>query len=274
MSTYELLANRWDGMADPTDYNPIWLHGMVGGPPGVGFGGWSLLPSHARKSYGVDPLSDTVVNFVGDVFSIRHRMFVGNIGVCPGKYGFSSQVAFVTAPHGLYGYSPGLLVRADVKNGRWEEIAKGGPKHDEHAFLTHDSKRDRLLHFSPDAKVSAFDFATKSWSEEPPAGKAPPALYGDATFVPELDAVLMVFAMAKEGPEQLWFYKCGEKKWYTAPSEGDKFAGVHAGHRDWSPHWDQTLGLVVRITPTGFAAWLNVHVMRLDPASLKLTPVE
>ena len=55
-------------MADPTTYNPIWLHGMVGGPPGVCFGGWSLLPSHARKSYGVDPLSDTVVNFVGDVF--------------------------------------------------------------------------------------------------------------------------------------------------------------------------------------------------------------
>jgi hypothetical protein len=275
MSTYDLLANRWDGMADPTNYNPIWLHGMVGGPPGVSFGGWSLLPSHARKSYGVDPLSGTVVNFVGDVFDIRHRMFVGNIGVCPGKYGFSSQVAFVTAPHGLYGYSPGLLVRADVKNGRWEEVAKGGPKHDEHCFLAHDTKRDRILHFSSDGKALwAFDFAAKVWSEEQPEGKAPPAVYGDATYVPAMDAVLTVFATAKEGPELLWFYKCAEKRWYTAPSAGDKFAGVHAGPRDWSPHWDPELGVVVRITPTGFGAWHNVHVMRLDPASLRLTPVE
>jgi len=275
MSTYDLTVNRWDGMADPTNYNPIWLHGMVGGPPGVSFGGWSLLLSHARKSYGVDPRSDTVVNYVGDVFSIKHRMFTANIGMCPGKYSYSDQVAFATAPHGLYAYSPGLLARADVKAGRWEEIAKGGPpRHDEHSFLAYDSKRDRLVYFYPDARVWVFDFAAKAWSEEKPEGKAPPAAYGDATYVPGMDAVLMVFATGKEGPEKLWFYKCAEKKWYSAPSEGDKFAGVHAGPRDWSPHWDPELGVVVRITPTGFAAWLNVHVMRLDPASLKLSPVE
>lgn len=275
ISEYDLLSNRWRGMADPTNYNPVWLHGMVSGPPGVSFGGWSLLPTHARKSYGVDPLSDHLITYVGDLYSIKHHMYVGNIGICPGKYGVSSQVAFVTAPHGLYAYSAGLLARADVKAGRWEEFARGGPGHDEHCFLVHDSKRDRLLHFRSDGKaVWAFDFATKSWAEEQPAGKVPPAVYGDAAYVPAMDAILTVFATAKEGPEMLWFYKCAERKWYTAPSTGDKFAGVHAGPRDWSPHWDPELGVVVRITPTGFGAWLNVHVMRLEPAALKLTPLE
>ncbi|HOX08875.1 MAG TPA: kelch repeat-containing protein, partial [Planctomycetota bacterium] len=275
VSEYDVLTNRWRGMADPTNYNPIWLHGMVGGPPGVSFGGWSLLPTHARKSYGVDPLSDHLITYVGDLYSIKHHMFVGNIGVCPGKYGVSSQVAFVTAPHGLYAYSGGLLVRADVKGGRWEEIAKGGPGHDEGCFLIHDSKRDRLLHFRSDGKGCwAFDFGTKAWAEEKPEGKVPPLVLGDGTYVPELDAAVVVFSEAKGAPEKIYFYKCAEKKWYTAPSEGDKFNGVHDNARDWSVHWDGELGLLVRITPSGFAEWMNVHVMRLDTAALKLTPVE
>ena len=275
ISEYDVLTNRWRGMADPTNYNPVWLHGMVSGPPGVSFGGWSLLPTHARKSYGVDPLSDSLVTYVGDVYSLKHHMFVGNIGICPGNYNASTQVAFVTAPHGLYGYSTGLLARADCKGGHWEEIAKGGPpSHDEHCFLVYDSKRDRLVYFYPNAKVWVFDFAAKAWSEEKPEGKTPPSAFGDGTYVPEFDAVLLVFAEGKDGPEKLYFYKCAEKKWYTAPSEGDKFAGVHNGPRDWSPHYDPEMGLVVRVTPTGFKTWLNIHVMRLDPAGLKLSPVE
>jgi hypothetical protein len=275
VSEFDVLGNRWRGMDDPTNYNPIWLHGMVAGPPGVSFGGWGLLPTHARKSYGVDPLSDSLINYVGDVYSLKHHRFVGNIGLCPGRYGVSSQVAFVTAPHGLYGYSSGLLAKADVKSGHWEELAKGGPRHNEDCFLVHDTKRDRLLDFAADGKATwSFDFASKTWTEEKPEGKVPPVVLGDGTYVPALDAVLLVFTEAKGAPEKLWFYKCAEKKWYTAPSEGDKFNGVHDNPRDWSPHWDPELGLVVRITPSGFAEWVNVHVLRLDPATLKLTPVE
>ncbi len=277
ISTYDLLTNRWDGMAQPTNYNPVWLHGMVGGPPGLSFGGWSLLTSHARKSYGVDPLSDSVVTFSGDVFSIKHRSCVMHIGNYPIRFGFSDQVAFCTAPHGLYGFSStphskgtGYVCKADVKAGKWEIFNDKGPKgHNEHDFLCYDSKRDRLLHFrSKGGEVNAFSFKTRTWEKEECAGKAPGSVKGDATYVPEMDAVLTVFA------KKLWFYKCAEKKWYTAPSVGDPFRGENKSGRDNSPIYDPELKVVVRITPTGFAAWLNVHVMRLEPASLKLTELQ
>ncbi len=283
ISTYDLLTNRWRGMAQATNYNPAWLHGMVGGPPGVSFGGWNLLTSHARKSYGVDPLSDSVVTFSGDVFSIRHRSFVQHIGRYPIRFGFSTQVAFCATPHGLYGFSStphskgtGWICKANVAAGKWEVFNDKGPQgHREHDFLAYDSKRDRLLHFSSKgAAVNAFSFKTKTWEKEAPAGRAPASVKGDATYIPEMDAVLAVFATSRGGKESLYFYKCAERKWYTAPSVGDPFRGSNSSGRDWSPIYDPKLKIVVRITPTGFHQWLNVHVMRLEPESLKLTPVE
>jgi hypothetical protein len=273
ISEFHVPINRWREMDDPTNYNPIWLHGMVSGPPGVTFGGWSFLPTHARRSYGVDPLSDSVITYVGDVYSIKHHMFVDNIGVCPGRYGVSTQVAFVTTPHGLYGYSSGLLARANVAESGWDEVAKGGPpNHHESDFLCYDSKRDRIMHFKHQGgDIWVYDFKTATWTEETPAGTKLGRVTGDATYIPEVDSVLLVFAVDKDAPEKLYFYKCAEKKWYTAPSEGDAFAGKNSGARNWSPHWDSELGLVVRITPTGFAQWLNVHAMRLDFKTLELS---
>ena len=188
-----LCSHRWFGS------RAAGVHGMVGGPPGLSFGGWSLLPSHARKSYGVDPLSDSVVTFSGDVFSIKHRSVVTHIGKYPVRFGFSSQMAFCTAPHGLYSFSSpraGVLCRANVKAGKWEVIDKSGPKgHREHDFLAYDSKRDRLLYFkSKGAGLHTFDFKSKKWARDKCAGKAPAAIKGDATYIPEMDAAMMVFA--------------------------------------------------------------------------------
>lgn len=81
------------------------------------------------------------------------------------------------------------------------------------------------------------------------------------------------FADVPKGPEKMIFYRCDERKWYTAPSAGDPFSGSNSA-KDYSPVWDQELGIVVRITQCGFADKVNVHVMRLDPATLKLTSVE
>jgi hypothetical protein len=96
---------------------------------------------------------------------------------------------------------------------------------------------------------------------------------GDGAYIPGMDAVMLMFADEPKGPEKLFFYRCDERKWYTAPSAGDPFRGANSA-KDYSPIYDPELGIVVRITQCGFAAWVNVHVMRLDPKSLKLTPVE
>lgn len=283
MTEYHLPTNRWRGMRDATNYNPVWLHGMSGGPPGISFGGWSLLPSHARKSYGIDPLSNSVVTYAGDVYSIEQHQFVDHIANFPIDWGGPSyQVAYVTTPHGLYGFAStygdkgtGWLCRANVAAGTWDVVSKDGPgQHNEYDFLAHDSKRDRLLYFRyKGSDIWTFDFATKTWSQEPATGKVPPFVMGDATYIPAMDAVLMMFADVPKGPEKLFFYKCGERRWYTSPSVGDPFQGSNTA-KDYSPIYDPKLGLVVRITQAGFAQYVNVHVMRLEPETLELRPLE
>jgi len=269
---YDVGLDRWVGMADAPNYNPVWLHGMVGGPPGISAGGWSLLPTHSRKSYGIDIASNSLITYVGDVYDLKHRMFVVNIGICPGKYGVASQVSFCPAPHGLYAYSTGLLVKANVAAGKWEEVAAGGPKHDEHGHLCHDTKRDRLIYFERDTmKVWAFDFAGKKWAEEQVQGKSPAKAHGDSTYIPELDAALLVCAEDKNVPEKMFFYKLEERKWYSVPCTGDKFQFPNTSGRDFSPVYDPELKAVVRIKN---CSRMEVMVLRLDPSSLKLAPLE
>ena len=280
ISEYDVLTNRWRSMAQPTNYNPIWLHGMVAGPPGLSFGGWSLLPSHARKSYGVDPVSGMVVTYAGDIYDPKHHGVTMHIGDFPMDWGGPAyQVAYVTAGHGLYGFAAersskgtGWLCRADVAAGRWEVVDKAGPAgHNEHDFLVWDSERDRLLYFRRDkAALWTFDFKSKQWAEEAPSGKAPPQALGDGTYIPEMDAVLLVFG---SGQEAMYFYKCGEKKWYTAPYQGAAAARGNSTGRDLSPIYDPELKVVARFFEND-SKWMGVRIMRLDPAGLKLAPVE
>jgi hypothetical protein len=245
---------------------------MVSGPPGISPGGWSLLPTHSRKSYGIDPTTNALITYIGDVYDLKHRMFIGNIGICPGNYGVSSQVSFCPTPHGLYAYSSDYLAKANVAAGKWDEIAKGGPKHDEHGHLCHDSKRDRLVYFARDtAKVWVFDFAAKQWSEEATQGKAPAKACGDSTYIPELDAALLIFADDAKAPEVMYFYKLGEHKWYSAPFAGDKFQFQNTSGRDFSPVYDPELKTVVRLKNCNR---MEVMLMRLDAAALKLSPLE
>lgn len=272
LSEYDVLANHWRSMAHPTNYNPIWLHGMVGGPPGVSFSGWSLLPTHARKSYTVDHVSGMYITYVGDVYDPRHHTFVANIGECPGRYGVATQVSFVSTPHGLYGYSTGTLAKPDVKAGKWKVFATGGPEHHEHHHLCYDSRRDRIIYFANKAmQVWTFDFNTKSWSEEKPAGPLPPAMTADSTYIPEMDAALLIFGERGGSEETMYFYKVGEQKWYTAPYAGDKPDRVNTG-LNASPHYDPELKTLIRFASPG-ERWIGVYVMNLEPEKLELTPI-
>ncbi len=274
ISEYNVLTNRWRSMAQATNYNPVWLHGMVGGPPGVSFGGWSLLPTHARKSYTIDHASGKAITYVGDVYDFKTHAFVTNIGKCPGKYGVASQVSFVPTPHGLYGYSAGTLAKPNVKAGKWEIVAKGGPSpHSEHSHLSYDSKRDQLVYFDvKKKKVWTFGLKEKVWAEQKPAGGLPPAMTADSTYIPEMDAVLLVFGKKGGSEETMYFYKIGERKWYSSPYKGEKVWRVNTG-LNYSPRYDPELKTVVRFTMQGHR-WIGVFLLRLDPASLPLTPIE
>lgn len=273
ISEYDVATNRWRSMAHPTNYNPVWLHGMVGGPPGVSLSGWSLLPTHARKSYTVDPPSGMWITYVGDVYDPKHHTFVANIGECPGNYGVATQVSFVPTPHGLYGYSAGTLAKPNVAAGKWEIVAKDGPKaHSEHNHLCYDSKRDRLIYFDrPQKQVWAFDFKANAWNQEFTAGPSPAEWFGDSTYIPELDAALLVIGGKDKTDETMYFYNLGEKKWYSAPYQGDKVWRSNTG-LNYSPHYDPELKIVFRFTPGGHR-WTGVFAMRLDPEALKLEPV-
>jgi Galactose oxidase, central domain len=291
IAEYDMLTNRWRMMADPANYAPVWRHRHAGGSPGVSFGGWTLLPSHARKSYGVDPSSDSVVSYDGNIYSTKHHRFVGRMGKFPTRWGgVSHQMAYVTTPHGLYAYATqnvktGYLCKANVKKGAWEVVAKGGPvRHSEYNHLSYDSKRDQLLYFrssSGPAQIDkdmiwSFAFKTSTWREEKPAGASPARMLGDSTYVPELDAVLMIFGKTRKGQEKLYFYKPGERKWYVAACKGDRPSAANYTGRDLSPIYDPELKLVVRLTCDAHQkhSRTEVFVMRLDAKNLKLTPLE
>ena len=193
-------------------------------------------------------------------------------GVCPGKYDVATQVSFCSTPHGLYGYSTGLLAKVNVAEGKWEEVAKGGPRHEEHNHLCYDSRRDRLIYFvaRKDPQVWVFDFKDKTWSEEKIEGRSPAVALGDSTYLPELDAAMLVFSTDPKGEESLYFYRLAERRWYTAPYVGDKPAGINTSGRDFSPIYDPELKTVVRLQ---CVRGTQVLVMRLDPAKLELKPL-
>jgi hypothetical protein len=276
---YDLLTNRWRGMADAVNYKLLWRHPEGGGSPGVSFQGWALMGTHARKSHGVDPLSDSIVTFHGDVYGIAERTFVANIGRCPGRYGLGDQVACVTTPHGFYGYhgkDGGALYRANVAAGKWDLIAKGGPPdHQERNHLCYDSRRDRLIYFRCEgADVWSFDFQAKRWAQGAPAGGRPARALGDSAYVPELDAAVMIFAdaPAKDAPETMFLYRPGERKWHTAPYRGDRAARPNDG-LSHSPIYDPQLKLLVRFLHVTREQWVETFVMRLDAETLELRPL-
>jgi N-acetylneuraminic acid mutarotase len=284
INTYDLLTNRWTGYAQPTNYMVVWWQGGIVRPPGPTFAGWAWAV-HSRKSYGVDPLSDSVITRYGDVFSIRHRSVVTHIDRFPASEA-NWNLSCVTAPHGLYGLAQdnangkkAVLCRANVAAGKWDVIHKDGPMYQsEHNFMCHDSKRDRILYFWRQTKQSkesdklwVFDFKTRKWSEERPAGPAPAPVFGDGAYIPAMDAVLVVFGDPKagrEGRDTMYFYKCDERKWYTAPHVGEHKHNPNRTGRDSSIFYDPELKLVLRATTS---AGVGIHVMRLVPEKLKLT---
>jgi hypothetical protein len=86
-----------------------------------------------------------------------------------------------------------------------------------------------------------------------------------------MDAVLVVFGDPKagrKGRETMYFYKCAERKWYTAPHVGEHKHLPNTTGRDSSIFYDPELKLVLRAT-TG--AGVDIHVMRLVPEKLDLT---
>jgi len=281
MSEYDLLTNRWRSMNDPVNYKLVWRHPAAGGFPGVSFQGWRLMGTHARKTYHVDPLSNSVITVHGDVYDIKERRFVLNTGWRPGGWGASGQHADVTTPHGLYTFAvdrstrKGGLRKANVAAGKWDLIATGGPnRHHEYDTLCYDAKRDRIIHTqSKGAVLSVFDFRTKKWSVETPEGAAPTAVLGDCCYVDDLDAMMWVFGGSYRKPApKMYFYKLEEKKWYTAPYKG-KVVGWY-GNLNNSPCYDPKLKLCVRLTHYDRNRFVEVVVMRLDPKTLDLKPFE
>lgn len=292
---YDAVANRWRSQTDPRALAPRWDHGL-GTYHTMSFQGWKLMGLHASRAYGVDAVSDSLLTLHGDVYSLKHHMVVGNIGLCPGGSILPSQLreCYVSTPHGLYAYGASkelgpALHRANVAKGRWDLVAQGGPlRYNEHNHACYDSMRDRIVYFhavrgkwtgvptlDDPAAVWTFDFRTRTWAEEKPAGPEPVRPLGTSTYVPELDAAFMIYAPEQgEGPETMYFYKIGDRKWFTAAVQGDAALPNRTG-RDSSPFYDPQLKLLVRATHGGLAeGFIQVLLQRLDPQTLALAPFQ
>lgn len=273
VNTYDLLTNRWRAMADGTPHRPPWAYKSGGGVSGLSFSGCHMLGTHNRKSIGVDPESGCMLNVKGDVYEPRSHLYVGSIGTCPGTWSASTQPAYVTAPHGLYAYtakgSAASLFRADVTAGKWETVAEGtGPAHAEANHVCYDAKRDRLVYFdAKSAAISTFEFKTKQWQQEKPDGKAPACATACSAYVEPLDAAVLFFPESKDAPQRLYCYKLAEKKWYAASLAGDQ---IRFDSLSNSISYDPELNLLVRVTQADRGGSVEILVLRLDAAALKL----
>jgi hypothetical protein len=278
VSEYDVLRNRWRGMVDPPEFKHPWRHQNSGdAPPGLTYSGSILVQSHARKSYAVDPLTNTLVTSHGDLYDIAERRFVGSIGRCPGKWSWGDQVVYVSTPHGLYAFTAqdgGRLYRANVSGGRWDVVGKGGPRgHSEYNPMTYDSKRDRIVYLAcSSASIWVFDFKEKKWSREEREGAAPEEIGGDPAYVPELDALLFVIGPRKGGPLSQYFYKVAERRWYRAPYKGAQTPKHGNSRLCNSIFYDPKLKTALRVT--GHYGQVQVLAMRLVPGELKLEPVK
>jgi hypothetical protein len=251
------------------------------------------MNAHSCRSFGVDARSDSLISVHGDVYSLKHHQVVGNIGFCPGDDRWVPARIDCSTPHGLYSFdvkgAPGpALHRADVAAKRWELVAKGGPTGFNHTYnhICYDSRRDRLIYFhsvngmfGPKAPrvttVWTFDFKTKIWSEEKPDGPEPLRPAGTSAYVPELDAAFVIFAPEAGLPETLYFYKVGERKWFTAPYRGRRVLENLNG-LNHSAFYDPELKLLIRAAHSTEEVvqdnFTQILVMRLDPQTLELSP--
>ncbi len=276
ISEYSVLTNRWRGMADVTTFRPRWFFGSAGAHPGTNFFGWTNLRSHTRQSLAVDPVSGTVINFEGQTYSMKHHMVIGCIGGPPHTTQ-GSQACYASTPRGVFAYGIKGLFRADVVAGKCQQVAgtiPGGKGHTEYDQLIHDSKRDRLVYVvQKGAAIWTFDLGTKEWAEEKPAGPAPPLAVPSGDYVPEFDAIMLVFAEdRKRPPERMHFYRLDEKRWYTAPYQGDK-AGTY-GSLNNTTFYDPELKTAIRLAMAAREGPIEVLVMRLVPGELKLEPLK
>jgi Galactose oxidase, central domain/Kelch motif len=280
---YDLQNNRWLLQNHPCAFNPLWWHGDSNCPPGVSLDGSNYVPGHSRRGYGVDPLSGAVVTCGGDVFDIKTRRFVKKMRRSLFYNSGGRNPAAVTTPHGLYFVGPGKgrrdpnqIAKPNVAEAKWERVAEGGAfKHIEFNHVSYDSKRDRIIYVDIiGAHIWAFDFKTRKWEELKTKGPRPAKVVGGSTYVPELDAVCMLFPKVilkdwRKNKDEMFFFKLEDRKWYTAPYKGARqfFANTHGLCAD--VYYDPKLKMLIYFSRAGW----GVRVMRLVPKGLKLTPL-
>jgi hypothetical protein len=140
--------------------------------------------------------------------------------------------------------------------------------------MAYDSKRDRLLFFSNADKnkgnVSAYDFVNGEATWLNAAGKEKAAVPSRETiYLPEFDTVL-VGARVTIGGKQLWtLYDCGKNCWFGVGLSG----ADPIGKGTQGSSFNNSMGLMY--DPNRRLVWAvgqnsHVHVLRLEPKSLKL----
>lgn len=269
VSEYNFETNRWLNSNDRTDYKGHWRIGSAGGSLSPSFQGWARMGVHARKSYALDRRLNLMVNRHGEVYDPIERQYLYCIGGVPGRYGVGDQVAFEGAPHGIYGFhakgGTGQLYLSDIKNRKWNLVAKGGPKyHHEYAVLCFDPKRNGLHFLTTKLEFWFFNIKDNKWSKVLDfAHKG--ILLGDMTYIDDMDALCWV------NKKNVIFYKIEEKKFYQMPSKGDQL-GVFA-HLNNSPAYDPKYKALVRLTHKSRAEHILISIFPFDFKNLKLEEI-
>jgi hypothetical protein len=252
-------------------------------------GEWSFkgnpwMSGHTYKSTGYDPNLKCLV-FAAHEYSyffdpktgkwsrssernpFRPNMYT--VTICP-----TPQGAVVWADHreGAVG-----LWRLDADTRTWTALPLKGTlpaKSPDLHGMAYDSRRNRLLYFSNADKnkgdVAAYDFKSGATKWLNAAGKEAAAVPSrEAIYLPELDAVLLGARVTRDD-KLLWvLYDCGKNGWFGLELPGADPTGKGTAGNSFN----NSMGLMY--DPNRKLLWAvgqnsHVHVLRLDPGSVKL----
>jgi hypothetical protein len=294
---YDVKTDRWSIPFVPEF--PLDQCCSDGGAPGEwSFGGNPWMPGHTWRTTGSDPAGERLV-YVGRAltYSIGPKDAKWSRGAERHPWNDVRATTLCTTGDALVAWaidpdtrSSSVLYRVDTQTGAWKKLPVTGKPFGrelraerlpnavgfDRGGMSWDSKRDRLLIFSPGEKghagdVMAYDLKTGEARWLAPAGAAQAGVPARETvYLPEHDLVLLGSKIKTAEGKALWpVYDCEKNAWF-----GATLAGIDPlGKSDF----DVSLGVVY--DPNRKLVWAvgqnsELTVLRFDPKAAGLVELK
>jgi hypothetical protein len=284
---YDVKTDRWS-MPFAPEVPPGHQCSDNGAPGEWSFKGNPWMPGHTWKTTGADPVGERLI-YAGRAFTYsigsKDSMWSRTSERHPNSDGRATTLC-TTRDATIAWALPSALYRVDTVTGAWKQLPVTGtlPKcvGFDKGGLSWDSKRDRLLLFSPEEKghagdVLSYDMKTGEAKWLAPAGMGQAGVPARETiYLPESDMVMLGSHVKLADGRKVWpFYDCAKNAWFGAELSGDD--PLLNGGNKGRELFDVSLGLVYdpnRKLVWMVGQWDELIVLKFDPKTAGLVELK